>query len=352
MNQSPIENFRVPNFKPLSLAGVFILTITASLFGQTNDSSRKNNPFSPSPPRKVKQEVPVPGPTKSNSLEVSFIMQGGPERPPIQEDRPTIAQTTFKIAKNADHASMPPTEIYKVAVGDVLLISLKNAPQGSGYYTVRPDGTIDFPLAGENVIVADQTAEIIGEILSAGIIIFRDAQVEVKVREYGSHKITVSGMVDRAGVKSLQREAMPLFAIRAEAGVDARATKVLITRTPQQDRETYALGDAKTDNILVYPGNTVEFTTEVGNLRQTGAMYYFVSGEIVTAGQRELTEGLTLYQAVIASGGPKGDPKKAIIRRKNLSGVLVAFEHNLRSIRGGKSADPVLSPGDVIEIKN
>ncbi|MEO6051228.1 MAG: polysaccharide biosynthesis/export family protein [Pyrinomonadaceae bacterium] len=120
------------------------------------------------------------------------------------ESRPTVAQRTYKIAKIADVSSRLPTDIYKVGVGDVLSVNLKNAAQGSGYFTVRQDGTIDFPLAGENVIIADQTVDIIEDILEFGVTRFPDPQIEVRVREYVSHRIKVSGLVEK-----LRREEPP-----------------------------------------------------------------------------------------------------------------------------------------------
>jgi protein involved in polysaccharide export with SLBB domain len=339
--------------KPIEVARVGVVFASAVLacvaacvpaFGQTG----KNNPYSPSPSPKVKSSQPavVITPAKSGPSDVSFVMQA--RNAPVPESRPTIAETTFKIAKNADLKSRPPSEIYKVGVGDVLYVNLKNAAQGSGYYTVRPDGTIDFPLAGENVIVADQTVDTIEDILVSGITLFQSPQVEVKVRQYSSHRITVSGLVDSGGEKNLQREAMPLFAIRAEAGVSSKATKAIITRAPLLKVETYDLRDPKTDDVLVYPGNSIEFTAGGG---LNGASY-FIAGEVVSGGQKELTYGLTLYQAVVASGGAKGNPKKAVVRRKNDKGLFANTEYNLRSIKDGKSLDPFLLAGDVIEIRN
>ena len=69
------------------------------------------------------------------------------------------------VAKAANLRAVPPTTIYKVGAGDVLFINLKNAGQGSGYHTVRQNGTIDFPLAGDDLIVADQTVSDIEEML-------------------------------------------------------------------------------------------------------------------------------------------------------------------------------------------
>jgi hypothetical protein len=45
-------------------------------------------------------------------------------------------------------------------------------------------------------------------------------------------------------------------------------------------------------------------------------------------------------------------PRRAIIRRKNKEGILVSVTYDLRSIKAGKEQNPVIAPGDVIEIGN
>lgn len=341
------DKSRVPSLIPLVWAAVWTLSVASMLPGQT----ARNNPFSPSPPGRSKRTTAGSPGTEPGRGEVAFIIQ--PSRAEsIRADLQVGGQPTFKIVRNADEPQPPPAEIYKVGRGDVLYITLKNVPHGSGYYTVRPDGTIDYPLAGEPVVVAEQTVEQIGDILAERIKLFRDAQVSVTVRDYTSHRITVGGMVERPGEKSLQREAMPLFTIRAEAGVLRGATKVQIRRNTSQKSEIHLLSNAETDNTLIFPGDIVEFLRDSGGLRAGPGLFYFVSGDVVSAGQREYLDGLTLYQAVTAAGGPKGDPKRAILRRKNNAGRLVSFEHNLHAIKSGKAQDPALLAGDVVEIKN
>lgn len=270
---------------------------------------------------------------------------------PESGERPSIAQQTFKIAKTSATRAMQPSEMYKVGVGDVLFINIKNSLQTGAYCTVRNDGTIDFPLAGENVVVADQTVDDIEEILASGIKLFPDAQVEVKVREFASHKITVSGMVDHPGEKSLQREAIPLYVIRAEAGVSQQATKVLITRMHLSKIESYDLHESNTENILIFPGSSLEFASANTRVNAASADFYYIAGDVASSGQKEFAIGLTLYQAVVASGGTSGNPKKAFIRRKNEKGIFSVSEHDLRAIKNGKAPDPTLSSGDVIEIR-
>lgn len=322
--------------------------------GQTAEGRSRNNPYSPSPKGKAagREDITPPASAKSDNS-VSFVMQRSAsvsnEAVKADVERPSIAQATFRIAKAAETRSLAPTEIYKIGVGDVLYVGLRNSPQGSGYFTVRPDGTIDYPLAGENVQVLDQTVEAIEELLTNSISLFKDPQVDVKVRQYASHRITVGGLVDNAGEKYLQREAMPLFAIRAEAGTSATATKVSIRRGTQ-NAQLLDLNDPKTENTLILPGDIVEFIGDGGLVGANGS--YFIGGEIMSGGQKALTSGLTLYQAVVAARGAKGDPKKAVIRRKNEKGLFTVQEHNLRSIKTGKAIDPFLAPGDVIEIGN
>lgn len=347
MNQSFLRKLRVPSirFGPIAVAVIFAgFNVVSS---QNSDARNGNNPYSPSPPKKVKQQESSTA--KPAASDVAFTMQ--PQESALQQNRALTAEQPLKIGESADPRSLPPTEIYKIGAGDVLYINLKNAEQGSGYYTVRKDGTIDFPLAGENVIVTDQTPNNLAKFLASSIKLFPDPQLEVKIREFASHKITVTGLVDNPGEKSLQREAIPLFVLKTDAIVDTMATKVIVTRDPLSKPEIYDLRVANTDNILIYPGNKIDFTSEYGNTR-AGSSFYFISGEVVSGGQRGLPFGLTLYQAVIASGGPKGSPKKAIIRRKNEKGIFVIFEHNLRAIKNGKAPDPAISNGDVIEIRN
>jgi protein involved in polysaccharide export with SLBB domain len=243
--------------------------------------------------------------------------------------------------------STAPTEAYRIGVGDVLLIEVKNVSQGHGYYTVRESGTVDLALAGGEIIVADKTPAAVAREIAGRITLFADPQVDVSVREYGSHKVTVTGLVDRPGERSLQREAIPLFVIMAESGVQPTASRAVITRAPLLKPETYSLTDKSADRVLVYPGNSIEFV-EGPSTRGV----YFVAGNVVYPGQKDLMPGQTLYQAVAAAGGPKGSLKKGLIRRKDDKGVLTVKEFNLRSIRDGKTADPPLMAGDVVEIGN
>lgn len=263
----------------------------------------------------------------------------------------SLASKTLEVAKRSKNVSVSPTETYKVGINDILFVSLQNDRDSSTYYTVLNDGTIDYPLAGELISVENLTTDEIEDLLREKIKLFKNPQVSVKVREHASHEINVLGLVENAGKKYIQREAIPLFVVRAESIVRPEALQVTIKRK-NADTEVYDLKDSKYENVLIFPGDIVEFT---GNAKQTGtaAEFYFIGGLIKDGGQKDFHDGITLTQAILASGGvknPKAD--KVIIRRKDEKGLLKSSAYDLSKIKKGKMPDPTLNSGDTIEILN
>lgn len=328
----------------------FALALFAVGFAFLNDVSAQtpetpvknvNFRYSQNPKTRTKPETPVNA--ENNSVEETENTTSQPT---------SIAKKTLEIAKKSNTAAMSPTEIYKVGNGDILFINLQNAPKSSTYYTVLNDGTIDYPLAGEMISVAGLTTDEIEELLREKIKLYDNPQLSVKIREYSSHTISVLGLVEKAGEKKIQREAVPLFVVRAEAVVSPKAVSAVIRRS-DSTVETIDLKDSKSENILIFPNDIIEFVgNETGN-SASSPQFYYIGGEIAAGGQKEFYTGITLTQAVLASGGlKKTSVKKVVIRRKNAEGLLFAREYNLKNIKDGKEPDPVLAAGDTIEIGN
>lgn len=344
-----IQLFRSKNtLLPLVLV---LLGATASISAQKLDKKGNNNPYSPSPAATMSETVAVAEPVATKPADVTAAKVSR-DMEVVRTTAQPVVPPTSTPAKNIDRTPGKPVETYNVGIGDVLFVNLKNAPNASGYYTVRDDGTIDFPLAGDNVVVKGKTASEIINLIQSAVTLYSNPQVEVKVREFSSHKINVTGMAERKGERTIQREAVPLFVVRADVNVDPKATKVLVRRNELANVESYDLQDAKTDNILIYPGNSVEFATDARGSVLSTTGFYYIAGEIKTAGQKEFAAGMTLFQAITAAGGAKGNPKKATIRRKVEKGSLNVTDYDLRAIKAGKATDPALSPGDMIEIVN
>ena len=353
--------------KSLLLIAVVFFAAAGNNFAQTTDNIPKRVNFSYSQNPKTKAKTNSSENKRSNSDVASKVnSQLNTENVPAQEvadgasansieaNNTSIAKKTLEIAKRAGAEAISPTEIYRVGIGDILFISLQNAPSNSSsYFTVLNDGTIDYPLAGQMIPVVGLTSEEIEDLLKAKIKLFENPQVAVKVREHASHSITVLGLVEKAGVKFLPREAMPLYFVRAEAVVQSKANQAVIKHA-NSGTEILDLNDAKNDNVLIFPGDIVEFKYRDDNentARQP--QFYYIGGNVVSGGQKDFHRGLTLTQAILASGGlRKSNVKKIIIRRKNAQGLLVATEVNIKSINDGKEPDPMLEVGDTIEVGN
>jgi polysaccharide biosynthesis/export protein len=338
-----VMNPTLPKKITLSMFAFGCLFLTDG-FGQTGETQTRNVNFrySQNPKTRNKPETAV------NQAETATEETQNAEVEP-----PSIAKKTLEIARKANVVAMSPTEIYRVGNGDVLFINFQNAPKSSTYYTVLNDGTLDFPLAGEMFSVNGLTTDEIEDLLKEKIKLFENPQISVKVREYASHSISVLGLVERSGEKKIQREAVPLFVVRAEAVVSPKATQAIIRRA-DTNIETIDLIDPKSENVLIFPGDIIEFVSPKTNTSVVStAQFYYIGGEIVSGGQKDFVNGITLTQAILASGGTKrSNIKRVVVRRKNAEGLLFGREYNLRNIKDGKEPDPQILAGDTIELGN
>jgi protein involved in polysaccharide export with SLBB domain len=143
----------------------------------------------------------------------------------------------------------------------------------------------------------------------------------------------------------MRREAMPLFAVLAEALPRPEATVATIVRDDKS--QTVSLSDVPSMATLVFAGDVIKISGS-GN---TAARFVYVGGEVVSRGEKELRDGMTLSQALIAAGGaiPGGQTRVKVARRDG-NGFLKATEYSLQLIEAGKSPDPLLEAGDRIEV--
>jgi len=336
----------------------FLVVTTFALvgtdFSQDTDSSAQNRNFSHSPnPRKRKAETKSGIDKTSATTTIDTNTSSIPSETKTPPSDSTSASS--EISVGATSRSPIPTEIYRVGIGDVLLIGIQDSPgKDAGYFTVLKDGTIDFPLAGQLIAVSGLTVSEIEDVISGLIKVVENPRISVRVREYNSHSYKVLGLVERPGEKYLQREAIPLYVVRAEAIAQPKATKALIRRGSSQI-ESIDLVNQKYEEIFVYPGDIVEFVQGENNANTDSGreQYIYISGNVVTGGQKLFHSGLTLTQAIFAARGlTRPTVRKVVVRRRNSKGLLDSQFYDLKEILDGRSADPILQAGDTIEVGN
>ena len=251
--------------------------------------------------------------------------------------------------ESAGSSSSPtnPTQVYRVGVRDVLDIQLTSNPSiDSTLFTVLDGGVLDYPFAGDPIAVAGLTTSEIAALLQQRIKIFDNPTVAVNVRDYASHAVIVTGFVAAPGKKTLRREAVPLYTILAEAQLLPEAARATITR---QGRAPFLVEfkDANPSSTLIMAGDAIKVSTA------PVTEFFFIGGEINSPGQKPYHAGLTLTQAILASGGTNPTAgSKVKVSRQGADGKLTTEEFNLPNIQTGKLADPVLQKGDRIEVSN
>jgi len=238
------------------------------------------------------------------------------------------------------------TTVYHVGIADVLDIRLGNLPtRESTLFTVLKNGVLEYPLLNGPISVAGRTTEEIADLLRTEIKVIRVARVNVTVRDYASHTVVVSGLVDSPGRKILRREAMPLYAVLAEALPRVEATVATVLRAGKT--ETVALNNEQQMSMLVLSGDVIKVLGNAGGVKG----FVYVSGDVTAPGEKEFREGMTLTQALISAGGVPRSGKTAVkVARRNAAGFLTGNEFNVQSIQDGKTQDPLLQAGDRIEV--
>lgn len=296
-----------------------------------------NVPPSASSPR-VENSTPKNGPVGPKTGHSSLR--------PAGLTRTTIAPSNSVTTSSSPVATVS-SQIYRVGVRDVLDIQLADNPsRNSTLFTVLDDGALEYPLAGNPIVVDGMTTAEIAALLRQRIKIFDNPSVVVSVRDYASHTVNISGFVAAPGTKVLRREAVPLYTLLAEALILPEAARATITR---QGRAPIVvdLKDTTLSATLVVPGDVIK----VSGVPPGPTEFFFVGGEINSPGQKPFNAGLTLTQAILASGGTTVNAgAKVRVSRQGADGKLVTEEYNLRKIQGGKIPDPELKKGDRIEV--
>lgn len=255
--------------------------------------------------------------------------------------------TDVPLTASAGVPSASLSQEYRVGVGDVLDVQLPDMPTNkSTLFTVCEGGTLDYPLAAEPITVNGLTADEIAIRLRTQIRVLENPKVAVKVREYVSHSVIISGLVALPGAKVLRRDAIPLYVVLVEAQPRPEAIRATITRVGQPAIEVDLL-DHKSTATLVMPGDVVK----VEGPPTESAGFFFAGGALNSPGQRAFVAGLTLTQAILACGGVTRDAGLNVkVSRQGADGLLIASEYNLQQIQDGKTADPVLQRGDRITV--
>jgi protein involved in polysaccharide export with SLBB domain len=257
----------------------------------------------------------------------------------------TSSTSTTSVSENEPAL----TKIYRVGPGDVLDVLLgATPPTDSNGITITTSGLLVHSALAEPLAVAGLTVEEITARLQSALEqrpSTANAKVSVGIRDYVSHTILVSGLVQDPGTKILRREAIPLSVVVADAQPLPEAGRVTVVRIESNESFTVDLAQTAEMSMLIHPGDVI-------TLQATPNQFFYVAGEVKAPGEKVFRSGLTLTQAIITAGGPTGKAKEARLSRDDGKGFLKETRYKLKEIASGKLLDPLIQPGDRITIIN
>lgn len=258
---------------------------------------------------------------------------------------------------------------YRIGPGDVLEIRVFNRPQLSlDAARVDARGMIRMPLIEDELRAVCRTeSDLAREIAQRYKKYQRNPQVFVYIKEYNSQPVAVIGAVEKPGRFQLQRRVRLLELISLVGGPTDRAgTRIqvahmgnglscdptgapVINEEDLGDFEVYGLaetlqGDYQS-NPYIQPGDVITVPE---------ADQAFIVGNVYKPAPILLKVPTTLSQAIATAGGALPDSNLKRIRvirqepgKRKKSELFV----NLIAISQKQADDPLLNPGDIVEVQ-
>lgn len=171
---------------------------------------------------------------------------------------------TTTIVKDAQEA--PPHDIYIIQPGDILAISVWKEKDLQGEFAVRPDGGINFPLAGD-IVVAGKTIEQIQVDIAAKLTKYvPDSVVTASVKQSQGNKIYVVGKVNKPGefVSNRTIDVMQALSMAGGPNPYASVNKIKIIRRVNGEQKIFYFkysrvekGEDLEQNIVLQGGDIV-----------------------------------------------------------------------------------------------
>ena len=242
-------------------------------------------------------------------------------------------------------------EEYRIGTEDVLHVIVWDNKDLEQTVTVRPDGKISFPLAGEIQaldLTVPELTEVLTQRLSTSV---KNPNVSVMVKEIRSFRVHFVGRVVKPGVYPIKAGTRLLQALTLAGGTSENAdmTAAFIIRgkekIPVDLWKLIQKGDVS-QNVMMKNEDTIVIPS--GGEMQNAV---YVMGEVNKPGVYSQPEALSLLKLVSAAGGftKFAAPGRAtLIRRDGDKKILMKVD--LKEIMNNPkaNADLPLRPGDVL----
>ena len=283
---------------------------------------------------------------------------------------------------------------YLIGPGDILSLTLLDAPEFSGDYSVLNDGTLQLPLIGtiylKNLSIS-QASRIIEEK-------YRDQllrpELHLSVKVPRPILVSVIGEIERPGIYSLTNNEQSILAggpqitnnglptivdaIQKAGGItqNANLSNVIIVRKMpglenQQKKTTVNLLDLifegdHSQNLFLFDGDVIrltkakEISPEALKIARANlspnTINVRVIGQVKEPGQLNLSSNTPLTQAILSAGGPiawRANKGNILLMRINQNGSITKKKYKINlNANVSYKKNPLLKDKDIVYVQS
>jgi polysaccharide export outer membrane protein len=242
---------------------------------------------------------------------------------------------------------------YHMGILDLIEIKVLYADDLGRTLRIDSRGNISLPLVGEihaAGLTSYELEQTIARKLATDYV--QNPQVTVFIKEFTSQRMTIQGVVSRAGVYEIAGQASLLQALSMAGGLmdkgDESAIKVIRKRPGEPEQTlTFDMNEIR-ENRISDPNLENGDIVLVEEKKPIS-----VQGAVKTPGIYYLRGKVTLMQALSQAGGDdanisdKGDVR---VTTTKPNGTQVTVAYDIADIQKGKATDPQLMPGDLVVV--
>jgi len=253
---------------------------------------------------------------------------------------------------------------YVIGAGDVLTITIADAPEFSGKFRVSESGVLNFPALAAPIQTAGQTPMELTRIIREGLIDgkqLKNPTVNLFVEEFHGRNVTVLGAVAKPSVYPLQRRTTVLDALSLAGGLTPTAGN---TVTIVSGGEKSIWSGPKTQTIelsQLTQGKDLSLNREVHDgdvISVSNAQVVYVVGAVNKPGGFVLLDqssGMSALQALSMAEGFNSIASthhSIIIRRTTDGPNRLTIPVDLGELLTGKGPDVKLEANDILYVPN
>jgi polysaccharide export outer membrane protein len=262
----------------------------------------------------------------------------------------TSETITTKIADPLITDGLIKQKEYHIGPLDLLDIKVLYSEEVSRQVRVDSRGNISLPLLGVVKAAGLTPFELEQSITNKlSVDLIQNPQVTVFIKEFTSQRMTVQGVVNRAGVYDFQGQATLLQAISMAGGLSEKADETavkVIRKLPGKNEETLTydinvIRENKMDDPVLENGDVVMIEEKKP---------ISVQGAVRSSGIYYLRGSASLMQVLSQAGGASdaADTSEVSIASKLPDGTTVTVMYDIDDIKKNKVKDPAVVPGDLI----